>query len=410
MALKTVKPTGRTAWPRILLEGTEQSGKSWSIAELSASPKVGRTVVLVLGEDTSMWHEYGRIPGSRFEIAEHDGTWVSLIGVAKDVREAARAAVAAGEPPFVFAVDTMTAVRDGLWAWMDRRAANNAANRKALEADPDAKVERAPNYWNDANGRHDELMGVLLTIPGIVIMVGRGGEVTLFENGQPAKNKEKTWSVQVQKTVPYAATAHLRLSNEAKPLLISKKGVHDPIRAGIDPPRRLPDNWTLESVIFSTLGLDAAAADVGGYTEMQPDLTPEEIQAEAVDKWTPSARIKELWEIAKQARYGMTVRNELGKDELMSTMLVRIGKARLTARQALPADDPWLEAINGMGLFEDAEKLRKEISETFASLPESDPRVMGIREAYGDKLRELAAAPPAKQEEPEPVQVELVPA
>jgi hypothetical protein len=104
----------------------------------------------------------------------------------------------------------------------------------------------------------------------------------------------------------------------------------------------------------------------------------------------------------------MPVPNEHGQDELMPTMLVRIGKARLTARQALPADDSWLEAINGMGLFEDAEKLRKEISETFAALPESDPRLMGIREAYGAKVAEIAAAPPAKQEEPEPVQEVLV--
>lgn len=392
MALKTVKPTGRTAWPRILLEGTEQSGKSWSIAELSASPKVGQTVVLVLGEDTSMWHEYGQIPGSRFEIAAHDGTWASLIGVAKDAREAAQAAVDAGEPPFVFAVDTMTAVRDGLYAWMDRRAANNAANRKALEADPDAKIERAPNYWNDMNGRHDELMGVLLTIPGIVIMVGRGNEVTLFENGQPARSKEKTWSVQVQKSVPYAATAHLRLSNEAKPLLISKKGVHDPIRAGIDPPRRLPDDWSLESVIFGTLGLDARSAQVGGYTEMRQDLTPEEIRAEAVDPWTCSARILELWEAAKQARYAMTVLNEQGKEELIGVMLGRIGAARRKARKDLGDNDGWLDAVAAMSTEEDTEKIRAEIENAFPGRPASDPRLTGIREAWAEKAREILAA------------------
>jgi hypothetical protein len=232
----------------------------------------------------------------------------------------------------------------------------------------------------------------------------------LFENGQPAKGNKSTWSVQSQKGVPSAANAHLRLSNETKPLLVSRKGVHDPIRPGIDPPRRLADNWSLESVIFGTLGFNASAAAVGGYTEMRQDMTPEQIREEAVNPWTTSGRIKELYKIAGAARYGMPVPNENGVDELMPTMLVRIGKARLTARQALKPDDPWLEAINGMGLFEDAAKLRKEIDATFAALPESDPRLMGIREAYGDKLRELPAASPAKQEEPEPVQAELVPA
>ena len=409
MALRTVKPTGRAAWPRILLEGTELSGKSWSVAELSASRKVGRTVVLPLGEDTSMWHEYGRIPGARFEIARHDGTWSSLIGIAKDARDEAAAAVAAGEPPFVFCIDTMTAMWEGLKNWTGHRAQNSAAGRKALEADPDAKVDVAPNYWNDANERHGELMTVLLTFPGIVIMVARGGEVTLFEDGKPARNGSKTtWSVQVQKGVPFAATAHLRLSSDARPLLVGKKGVVNPIRPGIDPPRRLPDDWSLESVIFGILGLDASSAGVGGYTEMRQDMTPEQIRDEAVNLWTTVARVRDLYEIARQARYGMTVVNEHGAEEQLSAMLVRIGSVRQKARQALPADDPWLEAINGMGLFEDAEKLRREISETFAALPESDLRLMGIREAYGAKVAEIAAAPAAKPERAEPVQPELV--
>ena len=407
MALKTVKPTGRTAWPRILLEGTQHSGKSWSVAELSASPKVGRTVVLVLGEDTSMWHEYGGIPGSRFELAVHDGTWASLIDIAKDARAEAQAAVEAGELPFVLCIDQMTAVWDGLKNWTSHRAANSAAGRKVLEADPDAKVDVPTNYWNDTNDRHGELMTVLLTFPGIVIMVARGGEVMLFEDGKPARGKKTTWSVQVQKGVPSAATAHLRLSNEDRPLLVSKKGVHDPIRPGIDPPRRLADDWTLESVIFGTLGLNASSAAVGGYTEMRQDMTPEQIRDEAVNPWTASARIKELYKIAGAARYGMPVPNENGVDELMPAMLVRIGKARLAARQALKADDAWLEAVNGFPMFEDPAKLKKDIDETFASLPESDLRLMGIREAYGEKLRETAAAPPVKQEEPEPVQAEL---
>jgi hypothetical protein len=410
MALKTVKPSGRTAWPRILLEGTQHSGKSWSVAELSASPKVGRTVVLVLGEDTSMWNEYGGIPGSRFEIAEHDGTWASVIGIAKDVRDVAAAAVAAGEPPFVFCIDQMTAVWDGLKNWASHRAANSVAGRKALEADPDVKVDVSPNYWNDSNARHGELMAVLLTFPGIVIMVARGGEVTLFENGQPAKSKQPAWSVQAQKGVPSAATAHIRLSNEARPLLVSKKGVHDPIRPGIDPPRRLADDWTLESVIFGTLGLDASAAAVGGYTEMRQDMTPEQIRTEAVDVWTCSARIRELWEIAKQARYAMTVLNEYGKEELIGSMLGRIGAARAAARKDLDPDDAWLESIAGMPLFEDPVKIKAAIDEVFAGKPEMGPRLTGLREAYSAKVREIAAAPAPAPVEPEPAQEELVPA
>jgi hypothetical protein len=389
MALKTVKPTGRTAWPRVLLEGTEQSGKSWSVAELSASPKVGRTVILVLGEDASMWHEYGRIPGARFEIAQHDGTWASIVGVAKDARDEAAAAVAAGEPPFVFCVDTMTAVWEGLKNWASYRARNSKGGRAALEADPDAKVDVAPNYWNDANERHGELLGVLLTIPGIVIMVARGGEVTLFENGQPAKGNKTTWSVQVQKGIPFAVTAQLRLSKETRPLLVGKKGVVDPIRPGIDPPRRLPDDWSLESVLFGTIGLDASTAAVGGYTEMQPDLTPEDIRQEALDPWTPVVRVRELYNVARDARYGMAVQNENGHEEALPALLGRIGTERAKARKGLDENDPWLIAINDITIPEDAEKIRVEIVEAFANVPVSDLRLMGIREAFSARVREI---------------------
>lgn len=342
MALKTVKPTGRTAWPRILLDGEEMTGKSWSVAELSGSAKVGRTIVLPLGEDTSMWHEYGSIPGARFEIAEHDGTWREIVDIAKDVRDEAKAAVAAGDPPLVFAIDTITAVWEGLKDWTGHRARFSRAGKKALEADPDAKVDVPPNYWNDANDRHAELLSVLMTTPGIVIMVARGGEVMLYENGQPAKNGKTTWSTQVQKRVPFAATAHVRLSKDAHPLLVSKKGVHDPVRPGIDPPRRLPDNWTLESVIFGMLGLDAGQAQVGGFAEMRQDLTPEQIRDEALADGTTAGRLRDLYRLAKECRYdSVTVATEQGAEEPLLVFLGRIGSAKTRAGQpaAPPAKD-----------------------------------------------------------------------
>jgi hypothetical protein len=346
-----------------------------------------------------MWHEYGAIPGARFEIAEPDGTWASIIGIARDARDAAKAAAAAGEPPTVFCIDTMTAMWEGLKNWTGHRAANSTAGRKALEVDPDAKVEVAPNYWNDANARHAELMTVLLTFPGIVIMIARGGEVTRFENGQPAKENKVTWSVQAQKGVPSAATAHLRLSNEARPLLVSKKGVFNPIRPGIDPPLRLADKWTLESVIFGTLGLNASAARVGGYTEMQPDLTPQQIRDEAVDPWTSVARIRELYTLAAQARYGMSLANEWGEDEPLPQLLSRIGGARAQARKDLDSTDLWLIAIGDMSSEADIEKMRAEIETSFATVPRSDPRLMGIREAFAVRCAEIAQAESVAQAE-----------
>src|SRR5437763_303850 len=39
--LSTRKPTGRVPWPCVLLEGEEKAGKSWALAQLSTSDKIG---------------------------------------------------------------------------------------------------------------------------------------------------------------------------------------------------------------------------------------------------------------------------------------------------------------------------------------------------------------------------------
>jgi hypothetical protein len=340
MALKTRQPTRKAAWPRILLEGTEKSGKSWSLAEFSASAKVGRTVVLVLGEDVSKWDEYGLIEGARFEIAEHDGSWVSIMGVVEDAKEEARKAVEAGEPPFVFAFDTVTAEWEGLKDWATHRCRNSRKYKEILAKDPDAEIDVSPNYWNDATRRHRSLMTQLLTLPGIVVLIARGGEVAQFQNGQPVANR-KTWSVEGHKSLLSDVTAHVRLSKEAKPLLVSAFGVHCQIRPGINPPRPLPDDWSLESLVFDTLKLDPGATAVGGFTDLrQESMTPEEIRDEALSAATGFERVRELYGIASRLRYqDATLFNEIGAEEPLLDLLKRVGdEKRAAERDAHEAD------------------------------------------------------------------------
>jgi len=327
MTLKTRTPTGRAGWPKILVEGGDKAGKSWSLAQLSASPKVGRTAVLVLGEDETRWDEYGKIPGARFEIVEHDGRWSSIIGAVEDAKEEAAKARDAGEPPFVLGIDTITAVWEGLKDWATLRARSSKKNKALLAQDPDAEIDVTSNYWNDARGRNRALMRHLLTFPGIVVLIARGSEVTLFQNGQPVANR-KTWSVDGEKNLPFDVSTHIRLSREDRPLLVSSSGLHCQIRPGIDPPKRLPDDWSLESVIFDMLKLDAATAEVREFTGFRQEMTPEEVRDEALDPKTGFERIRELYAFTERSFPAVELTNETGDEEPLLRMLKRVGDER----------------------------------------------------------------------------------
>jgi hypothetical protein len=306
VALKTRQPTRRAGFPKILVEGGDKAGKSWSAAELSASPKVGRTAVLILGEDETRWDEYGQIPGARFQIIEHDGKWTSILTAVEDAKAEAAADRAAGKPPFVFVFDQMSAEWDGLNDWAALRARSSKKSKAILAADPDAEIDISPNFHNDKRRRHRALMRHLLTFPGIVILIARGREVTLFENGQPVNGK-KTWSVEAEKNLPFDVSAHIRLSRDARPLLVSATGVHCQIRPGIDPARRLPDDWSLEKVIFDMFKLDAKTAEVREFVEFQQELTPEQVRDLALDKTTSLKRIRELWRYTAKAFPAVTL-------------------------------------------------------------------------------------------------------
>ena len=63
MTLTTRKPTGLPAWPILLIAGVPKAGKSYACAAASASPLVGRTLWVPVGEDDP--DELGGDPRSR---------------------------------------------------------------------------------------------------------------------------------------------------------------------------------------------------------------------------------------------------------------------------------------------------------------------------------------------------------
>jgi hypothetical protein len=279
--LKTHKPSGAVSWPLILVEGGEKSGKTWMFAELTASPRVGPSYLIDLTEGSA--EEYGAVPGARYEVVELDGTFVDLIDQVENIAEVGAAELAAGRPPVVLGIDTMTVEWRALSEWANLRAASSDSNRKALAADPDAEIVITVDKWNAANKRHRRLMTRLMTFPGIVVMTARGKEVVeIDENGKPTKNR--TYKVEGHKDLAYDASVWIRLDRVAPPTIVGCRSVHVGMRPGNDEPRRVP-NLQLDRLIFDTLKCGSVPTAARQMTEAvaaveDRDDMPEEVAAQ----------------------------------------------------------------------------------------------------------------------------------
>lgn len=330
MTLKTRKPTGAVPWPLILIEGPEKCGKSWSGAVLSSSDKVGQTYWVDLGEGAA--DEYGAIPGANYLIVEHDGTYASLYGAVEEIYSLAQRAVDTGEKPVVLVIDSMTAEWELLKDWATNRAKGSKSNQAKLARDPHADIVVSNNYWNDANARHRKLMKLLMTFPGIAIITARGKQVAAIEDGKPVEGK-KEYRVEGQKTLGSDATCWVRLSRDEPPIVVGARSVHSGVRPGRDEPQPLPEDWTLEWLIFDALKCDPAKAHVRDLVEGNPERTPEQIREEALKPTTSFDRLGELFkECARQGYESVTVLDERNQGEvLLLDLIKRLGVARKQA-------------------------------------------------------------------------------
>lgn len=265
--LKTRQPTGRVPWPLILIEGGEKAGKSWACAELSTSDKVGQTYWLDLGEGSA--DEYGAIPGARYLVLDHDGSWRSIVEQVTAVRDEAQRVAKLGEPPVVLVLDSITAEWELLKDW----AASRARQRLGKKADPETEPRISMDLWNDAGARHRKLMTLLMTFPGIVVVTARGKEVAAMDDGGKPIANTKEYKVEGQKTLAYDATVWMRVSRDHPPMVVGCRSVHAGVRPGVDRPRA-EKGLTLEKVIFDILKCDPQNAHTRDLVNPQGDEPP----------------------------------------------------------------------------------------------------------------------------------------
>ena len=190
MAFKGHRPTGATSWPLILVAGAPKTGKSYTVAELTGSDLIGETFWIEFGEPTA--EEYGQVPGARYILAEHDGTFNDVLA---RIREAIAEPTRDGKPNLIV-IDCISLIWELLSAEMQ-----DIANRRR-KADIDAETKITNDLWNIAKARWKKLIRLLKSHSGPVVVVARLEVVAVMDaSGQPTK--DRTQKVQAHKSLPY---------------------------------------------------------------------------------------------------------------------------------------------------------------------------------------------------------------
>lgn len=263
-ALDLREPTGLPAWPMMLVAGADHAGKSWACAEASGSDLIGRTVWIGCGENDP--DEYANVPGARFQIARHNGSYRALLETCK-----AAAALGPAEDgrPTLLVFDSATRLWDLLCELAQHRA-NQRAAAKAARSNrpaPDDDVQITMDLWNEATDRWHAVIDALKAHHGPVILTARLEVVTVVD-GRGEPTRERTSKVKAQKSLPFAVDVVVHLEARGEATLTGVKST----RLQLDRPRPLKD-FTVDG-LWRELGLHETATGARQQTAAAGDDEP----------------------------------------------------------------------------------------------------------------------------------------
>ena len=291
--LKTRKPTGRPAWPLVLLEGEEKAGKTYAALSLSADARVGRTFVIDAGEGSAD----GYATLGEFEIVEHDHTFNSIAAQLAAVRSVP----CDPDRPNVLVIDTVSYLWQLLVDQAGQRARASKAGQRRLAADPDAEIPISMNLWADAKRRWRSMLDPLMTYPGIVVLIARGRPVAEVDpNGAPTG--AMGWKVEAEKNLAYDATVWVRMTRPRTAQLLGARS----LTLTVPEHRPLPlADFTLAGLLFDQLGLDPAQTAVRDYEPLAADaVAANDAKRQLIDHLTghgcadPVATARACWHAA----------------------------------------------------------------------------------------------------------------
>lgn len=232
MTLQTRKPTGKVAWPIILLAGGEGSGKTWAAAEASGIEYIDRAFFLEAGEASA--DEYGAIPGANYEVIEHDGSFQAMLQAVK----------AAGEIPAAEGKANMLIIDSisEIWELLTDMAQHQANGRRG-RAGANGEKQITMDLWNSAKGAMSKFIVALRRFPGVVIITSRLDYVAEVEGGKPTG--VHVWKIRAEKNLPYQVQVVLQA--------------------------RKPRTWTLTKIMSTRFQLDP------GGEMLLPDFSVEKL-------------------------------------------------------------------------------------------------------------------------------------
>lgn len=250
MTLKTHKPTGRPSWPILLLAGGEKCGKSYAAAAFSASDLIERTFWIQIGEGTV--EEYGRMPGARYEVVEHDGSYPSMLEQLEEIVKLPR--TRSGKPHAIV-VDSMSK----LWELLCDEQETIAVQRK--------KTVVTMDQWNKAKRRWNKFYDTLRRSFGPVILTARYEQVAVVVDGKPVEGKSQ-WKIKAEKNLPYEVDGIVEIP---KPRQFYLNGVRSLV-FDIPPGGHLPmPDFTVDGFLRQ-LGLGPGVAGARTYVAPKEDV------------------------------------------------------------------------------------------------------------------------------------------